>query len=300
MIRVAACQYKIELFEQWDDYAEHLTALCEDAAAEGAQLLLLPEYAGLVLSGQLGRDREDLAATLCGIQPLVPRWHALCAELARSLGVYLQPGSLPVRDADGAYRNRAWLFGPQGELGHQDKLMMTRFEREEWSVVKGSGLEVFDTPLGRLGIQICYDNEFPIASRRLAEAGVELVLAPSCTDTEAGFYRVRTGARARALENQFAVLMAPTVGEAPWSPALDVNLGRAGLYVPSDRGMPASGIVAESATLSPPRSQWLIEDLDRDAGRRVRDQGQVFTRRDWVEQFEPGQLTLRSAKAAPH
>lgn len=288
MIRVAACQYAIELYDTFDAYLAHLRGLCESAADQGARLLLLPEYAGLVLSGQLPADaRSDLSASIEGVQPLIPRWFDACQALARTFGVVLQPGTLPVRGPDGRYRNRAWLFGPDGCLGYQDKLVMTRFEREQWSIHGGDGLRVFDTPLGRLGILICYDSEFPLLARRLAEAGADLILVPSCTDTEAGYYRVRIGCQARALENQVAVLQSPTVGLAPWSPSLDENYGRAGLFVPPDYGMPASGVVAQSASLCPATSQWLVADLDLDEVRRVRAEGQVFTRRDWPEQFEP-------------
>lgn len=286
-MKIAACQYHIDLFDTWDAYAEHLTALCEAAAGEGAELLLLPEYAGLVLSGQLPpAQRGDLQASIDGIQPLLPAWRGLCADLARRLGVYLQPGSVAVRDADGQYRNRAWFYGPDGELGHQDKLMMTRFEREHWHIAAGQGLRVFDTAFGRLGILICYDNEFPLLARTLAEGGADLILAPSCTDTEAGYHRVRIGAQARALESQIAVLQSPTVGLAPWSPALDENIGRAGLYVPPDYGMPSNGVIAESPELCPDGRRWLLAELDLEEVRRVRREGQVFTRRDWPEQFE--------------
>ena len=286
MITLAACQYHIDLLETWDAYAEHLSSLCQQAAEQGAQLLLLPEYAGLVLSGQLpAAERSDLHASIAGIQPLVPRWLALCEQIARDCNVYLQPGSMPVLDDDGQYRNRAWLFGPEGCLGSQDKLMMIRFELEQWNIAAGTELTVFDTSLGKLGILICYDNEFPMLARTLAEQGADLILAPSCTDTVAGFYRVRIGAQARALENQIAVLQSPTVGMADWSPALDENNGRAALYVPSDYGMPPSGIVAESPELCPDSSQWLVCQLDLDEVRRLRDHGQVFTRRDWPKQF---------------
>ncbi|WP_409487675.1 carbon-nitrogen hydrolase family protein [Pseudomonas promysalinigenes] len=287
MIRLAACQYAIELHETWDAYAEHLQGLCAEAVEAGAQLLLLPEYAGLVLSGQLPvEQRGDLKASIAGIQPLIEPWLALCEGIARRWGIYLQPGSLPVLDLDGQYRNRAWLFGPKGVLGYQDKLIMTRFEREQWGIAAGDGLQVFDTALGRLGILICYDNEFPMLARHLAEGGADLILAPSCTDTEAGYHRVRIGAQARALENQIAVLQSPTVGLAPWSPALDENIGRAGLFVPPDYGMPQDGVIALSEALSPVGSQWLMCEVSLEHVRRVRQQGQVFTRRDWPEQFE--------------
>ncbi|MFJ4347926.1 carbon-nitrogen hydrolase family protein [Pseudomonas sp. NPDC089401] len=286
MIRLAACQYAIELHETWDAYADHLQGLCAEAVAAGARLLLLPEYAGLVLSGQLPvEQRSDLKGSIAGIQPLIEPWLALCEGIARRWGILLQPGSMPVLDRDGHYRNRAWLFGPNGLIGHQDKLMMTRFEREHWGIAAGEGLQVFDTELGRVGILICYDNEFPMLARRLAEGGADLILAPSCTDTEAGYHRVRIGAQARALENQIAVLQSPTVGLAPWSPALDENIGRAGLFVPPDRGMPEDGVVALSEALSPLGSQWLVCEVDLEDVRRVRQEGQVFTRRDWPEQF---------------
>ncbi|MEH3110287.1 MAG: carbon-nitrogen hydrolase family protein [Agrobacterium cavarae] len=289
MTRLAACQYAIELIETWEDYAKHVAAIVAEAKAKGAELLLLPEYSAMALTGQLPKDvRSDLHGSIEAMQSLIPSWVELCEELAREHQILFQPGSAPVKDADGKFRNRAWLFGPDGLIGYQDKQIMTRFEREQWFIDAGvDGLKAFDTPIGKLGILICYDNEFPMLGRRLAEMGVELVLAPSCADTLAGSYRVRIGAQARALENQFAVLSSPTAGDAPWSPAVDENRGRAALYVPSDYGMPANGVVAESDSDAVSESTLLIVDIDLADVARLRTQGQVATRRDWSEQF-PG------------
>ncbi|AWH53623.1 amidohydrolase [Stenotrophomonas sp. ESTM1D_MKCIP4_1] len=287
MIRFAASQYAIELIEQWDDYAAHLDAHVAEAAAAGAQLVLLPEYAAMTLTGQLPpAERGDLAASIAGIQPLLPRWLALCAQIAQRHRLWFCPGSAPVLDDDGQYRNRAFLFGPQGLLGHQDKLIMTRFEREEWNIAGGrEGLRTFATPLGTLGILICYDTEFPMLARQLAEAGVDLLLAPSCTDTEAGYHRVRIGSQARALENQLPVLVSVTAGMASWSPSVDVNYGRAAMYVPADRGMPANGVLCESERVFTEESRWLIGQIDAAAVSAVRREGQVALYRDWPEQF---------------
>ena len=61
MVKLAACQYSIDLIETWDDYAHHLTTLVGDAARQGAELALLPEYAAMVLAGQLDAStRSDL------------------------------------------------------------------------------------------------------------------------------------------------------------------------------------------------------------------------------------------------
>lgn len=288
MTRLAACQYAIELIETSEDYAKHLVAIVAEAKAKGAELLLLPEYSAMALTGQLPPDvRSDLHGSIEAMQSLIPSWVELCEELAREHQILFQPGSAPVKDADGKFRNRAWLFGPGGLIGYQDKQIMTRFEREQWFIDAGmDGLKAFDTSIGKLGILICYDNEFPMLARRLAEGGADLILAPSCTDTEAGYHRVRIGAQARALENQIAVLQSPTVGLAPWSPALDENIGRAGLFVPPDHGMPGDGVVALSEESSPATSQWLVCEVDLEEVRRVRREGQVFTRRDWPEQFD--------------
>jgi predicted amidohydrolase len=286
-LTLAACQYKIDLIENWEGYVLHLTRLVHQAVERGAKLVLLPEYAGLVLAGQLDAEtRSNLHGSIAGIQPLIPAWVELCEELARTHNIVFQPGSAPVLDPDGQYRNRAFLFGPDGLIGHQDKIIMTRFEREQWGIAAGrDGLTAFDTPLGKLGILICYDNEFPMLAHTLAQKGVDLILAPSCTDTLAGAYRVRIGAQARALENQIAVLTSPTAGTAPWSPALDENCGRAALYVPSDYGMPPNGIYAESESDEVEESHWLITQIDLETVRRLRTEGQVATRRDWPEQF---------------
>ena len=102
---------------------------------------------------------------------------------------------------------------------------MTRFEREQWLISGSRSLNVFDIPGARVGILICYDSEFPLLARQLTEAGASILLVPSCTDTDAGYHRVRLSCRARALEQQCFVLQAHTAGSAPWSPALDINTG---------------------------------------------------------------------------
>jgi predicted amidohydrolase len=141
----------------------------------------------------------------------------------------------------------------------QEKRQMTRFESERWGIAAGAPPSVFETPWGPIGIAICYDAEFPKLVRAQVEAGAWLILAPSCTDTLAGFNRVHFSARARALENQCYVAITPTVGEAPWSAALDVNRGRAGVFGPMDRGFPADGILAEGQMDAP---GWVFCTLD--------------------------------------
>ena len=160
---------------------------------------------------------------------------------------------------------------------------MTRFERETWDVVPDGPLTLFDTPLGKIGVVICYDSEFPLLARALIDAGAEILLAPSCTDSPAGFTRVRLGAMGRALENQCITVHSPTVGSCDFCPAVDENHGRAAIYGPPDHGFPASGILAETPLNV---AGWAYADIDLAAIHTLRRDGGVLNHLHWAEQNE--------------
>ena len=277
-LRIAAAQYPIEFVGSWEGWRLKLETWIALAARTGAELLVFPEYGGMELASLFPADvHGDLRRQLPVLARLVPDVIASYVEFANRNRVHVLAASMPVQ-VDGAFRNRAWLIGPDGVLGWQDKLVMTRFERERWGISPGEGVKAFETPLGRLGVSICYDVEFPLIARRQVEAGADVILVPSCTDGLPGYHRVRIGARARALENQCYAVTAHTVGMASWSPAVDENVGAAAVYGPPDLGFPADGVVAEGA-LSEPR--WLFAELDLAALRMARAEGQVANARDW-------------------
>ena len=285
---LAAAQYPIDRLGSWQAYKSKLIRWVESAAREGAQLLVFPEYGGMELASLFGHEVErDLHRQLGAVAGLEADVAALHRDLARRTGVYILAASAPALAAEGRYHNRARLTSPEGREGVQDKVVMTRFEREQWGVSGGQDLRVFSTPLGRIGVAICYDVEFPLIARRLVEAGAELILAPSCTDTLRGYHRVRVGAQARALENQCLVVQAPTVGEAAWSPAVDVNIGAAAVYAPPDVGFPEDGVVVRGRMNE---AMWVFAELDLDRMAEVRAHGQVLNHRDWPEQ--DGTVTL--------
>jgi predicted amidohydrolase len=169
---------------------------------------------------------------------------------------------------------------PAGQVGEQEKMIMTPFERE-WGVSGGTPLRVFETALGKIAVTICYDSEFPLLARAAAEAGAEILLVPSCTERVSGYHRVRTGAAARALENTIASVMSPTVGDALWSPAVDHNVGAAGIFVPSEQGVADDGTLA-AGTLN--AAQWVTAKIDIAALRRLRTSGEMRNFADWPSQ----------------
>lgn len=281
-LRVAAAQYDIGELAGFDAYELKLSDWVSTAARGGARLLVFPEYGAMELVSLFDEAvRRDLAAQLPALQSLLPDFLALHERLAARHGVYICAASFPVRHADGIYRNRTHVFAPSGVMGFQEKLIMTRFENERWRISGGDSVRVFEADFGCFGINLCYDGEFPLIARAQAEAGACCIVVPSCTDALAGYHRVRIACRARALENQCYVIQSPTVGEAPWSEAVDVNVGAAAVFAPPDRGFPSDGVIALGSLN---QTQWLFADLDFDKLAAVRAGGQVLNHRDWSAQ----------------
>ncbi|QXP87530.1 carbon-nitrogen hydrolase family protein [Methylococcus capsulatus] len=281
---LAAAQYDIGFLGEWATYQEKAERWVAEAAGNGARMLVFPEYFSMELASLFPEAvYRSLSAQLAEMQSVLPDFMMLYADLAEQHGIYILAGTFPVRQPDGSYRNRAFLFRPDGRPEFQDKLLMTRFENEQWLISPGKEIRTFDTEFGRIGINVCYDSEFPLIARRQVEMGANLILVPSCTDTLAGYHRVRIGCQARALENQCYVVQSPTVGSAPWSEAVDVNVGAAAIYTPVDYGHPDNGILAIGELNRP---QWVYGEIDLDSIARVRETGQVFNYRDWPAQFE--------------
>lgn len=281
-MKVAAAAYPMDFLDSWQAYEEKLTRWVKEAADAGADLLVFPEYGAMELATLAGRDVAlDLEASLRAVSDRVPEADALHAQLAQAFGVHILAASAPVFDPDLGDRpvNRARFFAPNGDMGHQDKQIMTRFEREEWGVVAGGPLQMFDTGLGRIGILICYDSEFPLLGRAMAEA--DLILVPSCTEALTGYSRVRIGSMARALENQCVTIMSSTVGACDWSEAVDMNTGMGGVFGPPDTGFPATGVIAEGALNQP---GWTYAEVDLNRIAHVRADGVVLNRRHWTDQ----------------
>lgn len=290
---VAIAQWQIGAPAHFDDFAARIEREVAAMAARGAQLVLLPEYLALELAHSFGaKVYGDLHRSLEAVDGCHDAWVDLFATLARRHALYLLAGTF-LRRVGADFRNRAMLFGPTGRHAWQDKLRLTAYEKMAGCIVPGDALHVFDTELGRLGIAICYDIEFPLFARAQYEAGAELILVPSCTDTPAGATRVRIGCQARALENQLPVLCAVTAGTSDWSPVLDVNTGHAAVYVQPDRGLPEDGILAACGETG---HAWLMAAVDPAAVRAARAEGQVGVAADWDGQLAPG---VQRARLAP-
>jgi predicted amidohydrolase len=280
-LKVASAQFPIDKPATLDAWRDKIARWVADGAATGAEVLVFPEYAAIEQAAALGEKvYGNLDATLQAVADLEADRISLHQELAAKHRVHILVGSGPVRKGEGRYVNAAQLVTPKGSVGVQEKLIMTPFETD-WGISAGKQARVFDTVLGLIGINICYDSEFPLLARAMAEAGAELLLVPSCTERVSGYHRVRTGSRARALENQIATVVSPTVGDALWSPAVDRNTGAAGIYVPSEQTVSDTGILAQGELTA---AQWVTADIDLARLRHLRTSGEMRNYIDWANQ----------------
>lgn len=281
ILHVASAQYPIGQPKSLTEWEEKIALWVKTGAATGAELLVFPEYAAIEQAACFGAEvYSDLQTTLTKVAGLAAsriEWHAM---LAKKHNVHILAGSGPVLKADGRFVNACQLVTPHGLIGEQEKLIMTPFEHG-WGISAGGPVRVFKTRIGTFGIAICYDSEFPLLVRSMAESGADAVLVPSCTERISGYHRVRTGCMARALENTIATVQSPTVGDAPWSPAVDFNAGAAGIYVPSEHGISDDGVLAHGKLNA---AEWVTAKIDLARLRHVRESGEMRNYADWSNQ----------------
>jgi predicted amidohydrolase len=277
-LTIATAQYPITEHNSFKDWQIHIENWVKNAVDKGAELLLFPEYGSMELVSLFDDViRKDIKLQLIELESLQHEFCDTFSYLAIKYQVIIVAPSFPITHNKKIF-NRAYVFSSKGQVGYQDKFFMTRFESEEWGISSApKQLTVFKAPWGNFGIQLCYDVEFAIGSYVLGQAGVNLILAPSCTETIRGATRVHIGARARALENQCFVVVSQTVNNAEWSPAVDVNFGYSAIYCPPDKNLPEEGFV----NIQKPQTKgWLIETLDFELLENVREDGQVFNFKD--------------------
>lgn len=201
-MRVAVAQLEPKLGENTRNLDACLARM-EEAAEAGASLLVLPECA---IPGYMFDSAEE--ALLFAEEIPGPSSEALEQACAR-LDLYVVCGLLE-RDGD-ALRNSAVTVGPDGLIGTYRKTHLPFLGVDRFTV-PGDEFQVYETPLGRIGVEICYDLRFPEVTRTLALRGADFVAHPTNFPVAA---RVQTEVitLARAAENRIYLLTANRVGK---------------------------------------------------------------------------------------
>ncbi|HLQ17624.1 MAG TPA: carbon-nitrogen hydrolase family protein [Tabrizicola sp.] len=204
-----------------DDPAANLpvtVGLVRQAAAGGASFVLTPELTnGLSSSRAHQRSvfrHEDEDPTLAALQ-----------DVAKGAGIWLLIGSLGLltHDPDGRFANRSFLIAPDGSVAARyDKIHMfdvnvsaTEVYRESEGYRPGTRAVVAETPLGRIGMTVCYDVRFPALYRRLAQGGAQVITVPAAFNHITGAAHWETLLRARAIETGCFILAPAQTGFHP-------------------------------------------------------------------------------------
>jgi predicted amidohydrolase len=194
--------------------ARALVAAVEAAAAGGAAMLFTPEMSGL-----LDRDRERAAPRLS--LPADDPVLAGVREAAAKAGIWVHLGSLAVRRADDPrLANRAFLIDAAGEIrATYDKLHLFDVDlatgeswRESAAYAPGGAAIVAETPVGPLGLSICYDLRFADLFRALTDAGAKVLAIPAAFTVPTGQAHWHVLMRARAIEAGVFVVAAAQAG----------------------------------------------------------------------------------------
>ena len=195
--------------------AAALVAAVEAAAIGGAAMLFTPEMSGL-----LDSNRERAAANVVAEEddPTLAR----VREAAARAGLWVHLGSLAVQAGDGRFANRGFVIDPTGDVrGRYDKIHLFDVDlptgeswRESATYQAGAGpVVVRGTPVGSLGLTICYDLRFPAIFERLSEAGAQVIAVPAAFTVPTGKAHWHVLLRARSIEAGMFVVAAAQSGE---------------------------------------------------------------------------------------
>ena len=194
--------------------ADVLERAMAEAKARGAVMLFTPEMSGLI-----DRDRARAAAHLVPEEqdPVLARVRAAAAEH----GLWVHLGSLAVRTGDGRLANRGYVIDDSGAIrARYDKMHLFDVDlpsgeswRESASYAPGEQAVVVDTPVGRLGLAICYDLRFPALFTAPTEAGATILSVPAAFTRPTGAAHWHILLRARAIEAGVHLVAAAQTGE---------------------------------------------------------------------------------------
>lgn len=185
-----------------------------EAADGGASMMFTPEMSGLVdrdrarASENIRREEDDVV--LAGTR-----------KSAREYGIWIAIGSLAIDRGDGRWINRAYVIDDKGEIAARyDKLHLfdvTLGNGDDWreSAIydAGEALGIVETPVGRLGLSICYDLRFPALFDAFGRAQCDVIAIPAAFTVPTGEAHWHVMQRARAIEASAFVVSAAQCGD---------------------------------------------------------------------------------------
>ncbi|NLJ25503.1 MAG: nitrilase [Firmicutes bacterium] len=288
-LNVAALQVQIELFANPTGYIDMIHRRVRETVVLGAHLVAFPEYNNLSLLGMLpgvAEMEETISAVkeettqeeatqnkapaitvtdvIHYIGPVIaPFLDTLYSSLAAAYGIYLMAGSLLLPEGDKVV-NRAFLYGPSGELiGIQDKVHLMPIEME-WGITPGSEFNLFDTGVAKIAAPVCMDATYFETFRILELKGAEIVIIPIANPEPYNHYLALRGIWPRVQEAPVYGIKSAIVGSL-----LGFEFtGRAGIFAPAELTSDGSGVL--DMVESPEKEGIAFATIDLGALRELR------------------------------
>lgn len=274
IVRIGVVQWQMRHYRGTEDFLEQVEYFVDAVSDYESDFILFPELFNAPLMGRFNNvdSRHAIRELAQFTEPLVQAM----SKMAVSYNVNIIAGSMPVIRNEKVY-NVSYVLQRNGKIDSISKIHITPSEEDEWSIEGGNEIKVIETDAAKIGVQICYDVEFPEMTRKLAEEGMQILFVPFLTDTQNAYNRVRFCAQARAIENECFVAMAGNVGNLPKVANMDLQFAQSAVLTPADFAFPVNGVKAEA---TPNTEMIVISDVDLSLLTELRNHGSVQTLKD--------------------
>jgi predicted amidohydrolase len=270
-VSIAAVNFAVRPVSSFDEFATHCRTLL--GQAKGADLVIFPELFTVELFTTYKDWKSAPISELTRIDEFTKQYQDLFEAEAKERGQCILAGSHLLSEG-GRYINVGHLYEPDGKLHTHVKTHIFPAEAT-WSTSEGDEMTLIELPFAKVGMNICYEAEIPECAATLVEQGAEIILCPSFTFTEFGFWRVRHCAQARAIENQVYFVHCCTGGR-PGAPLPD-GWAQSSILSPCDSPWSPAGIVAQATA----NQEMVVRgEVDIDKLYENRDNGVAPTFRD--------------------
>ena len=275
MAKVAAVQLKFFRAQSVADMEARLVAAIQPAVEQGAQLVVLPQYVGLMLLGAAGVRDDPVPVMRNKGAVLRKAFEEMCAGLASRFGVWLVPGSMVVPGTDvESLAAQAHLFAPDGNVAGRQTQTHLGVREKAWGLARGDSLDVFETPLGCVGLIVGEDVRYPEVARILTLQGANLLIhvaaLPAPFDEETWSGLSQTSLWREVQGNHLFGIEVSLVGDCFGQ----AYVGRSAILAPVEMTEGERGVLAQSATTD--SEQVVATELDWDALQKVVDGYDIF------------------------
>lgn len=274
IVRVGAVQWQMRCVDSVEELLKQVEYFVDTVSDYQSDFILFPEFFNAPLMGLTEQTNQTEAIRY--LAEYTQTFVDAMSRMAVEYNANIITGSMPLAEDDMIY-NVSYLCHRSGKVDEQRKIHITPHEKNDWVIQGGDKIAVFETDAGRVGIQICYDVEFPELTRIQAQHGLDILFVPFWTDTKNSYLRVRHCAQARAIENECYVVIAGSVGNLPEVESLDVQYAQSAVLTPSDFSFPHDASLNEA---TPNTEMLLFSDLDMDKLKILHSEGTVRNLKD--------------------